>query len=368
MEIDTYIQEALPVDVKGALEKMIVILLRVLNDQAKSGHEISEKHIDTMLYFLDIMERGASYSEGEDAMKILCEFMKNASPANKNIILKWLLKGDAEKSSKFRDYFFEHMARDINLMDILPGMGNSAEADLDILFSNPYFVKHSIFAEAHTGRDPMSSTRLNTLIAFLYNLKQKYGLSEEQTVALCEHVMGKLRILSVDSKLERIYELIYREIGLFGKMKISDAVNRRIAQDSDIPSDLNPEVKKLLYFYKLGGVLGLRELRQVFFSISARHRNIGQPDFEYRDIQVFYNVLMSLSSEMKGRYEEKEDSAKELRWNKYVLPFALFLSFDRQSLNEDESKYENTRPKTVGRSDGTTEEKPGRPTRFGRFV
>jgi predicted unusual protein kinase regulating ubiquinone biosynthesis (AarF/ABC1/UbiB family) len=368
MEIDAYIQEAIPPDVKGALEKMIVILLGVLNDQAKAGHAISEKHVDTMLYFLDIMERGTSYSEGEDAMKVLCEFMKNASVVNKNMILSWLLKGDAEKPSKFRDYFFEHMARDINLMDILPGMGNSAEEDLDILFSNPYFLKHSIFAEAHIGKEPMASTRLNTLMAFLYNLKQKYGLSAEETVALCEHAMGKLRTFSVDSKLERIYELMYREIGLFGKMKISDPINRKIEQDSDIPKDLNPEVKKLIYFYKMGGVLGFRDLRQVFFSISARHRNIGEPDFENKDVQVFYNVLISLSSEVKGRYEEKEDFAKELRWNKYILPFALFLSFDRQSLSEEESKYENTKPITIGRSDGTTEERPGRPTRFGRFV
>jgi len=373
-EIATYIQQAVPPDVKGALEKMIVILLKVMNEQAKAGHTIPEKHINTMLYFLDLMEYGASYSEGEDAIKTLCEFMKNASIANKQIIVKWLNKGDAESRSKFRDYIFEYMAKDVNFLDILPGMGRGAEADLGELFSNPYFVKHSIFSDAHITA-PGISTRLNILIATLSNLRQKYNLSAEETAALFGRTMAKLRALPLDSRLERLYEQMYREIISFDRLKISEAITRRVEHDYyGIPKDLSPNVKKLIYFYKMGGVFSFAELR--FHTMKGKQSVVKR-----EDVEEFYNVLISLSKEIKTRYQEKEDSTRELRWNKYVLPFALFLSFDQQALSEEESRYDSTafqhsvavigadgKPVRDTNGELKTESVPGKPTRFGRFI
>jgi predicted unusual protein kinase regulating ubiquinone biosynthesis (AarF/ABC1/UbiB family) len=317
-------------------------------------------------------------------MADFCEYLKTAEERVKQFVLdNWILRGD--KSSELKDEFFMRMAGwpdyvGISLMEILPGLGNGAESDLGILFANPYFAKYSIFNSVKKGKG-FGLHDVNILIAILQNLVTKYNLSPEQAVGLCEYAMHKLRGLAITGKLEGLYETLYREMGEFGSMKIGDAVKQKIELDSGIPKELNPEVKKLIYFYKMGGVLGFRELRRAFFSISARHKNVGQPDFGYQDVQAFYNILMSLSGEIKGRYEEKENSEKELRWNKYVLPFALFLSFDRQALSEEESRYDSTafqHSVVVRDADGKpvrdengelkTEVVPGQPTRFGRFV
>jgi len=259
------------------------------------------------------------------------------------------------------------MTRDAELMDILPGMGVSAASDLDVLFSNPYFAKHSLFSTVGVGRDEMTRgwhQKVNILIRILHNLSKKYNLSPEQTVELYEQCMGKLRTFVLNSELEGVYRLMYDE------MRNMEHINTRINEDTTIPSGLHPEVKKLIYFYKQGGVLSFSDIRGIFYSITTRATRKIRPEaaFTTRDVEVFYSLLISRANEIKIRYKEKEHSKKEMRWNKYILPFALFLSFDRQALNEKESKYESTRPKKHGMADGTVETRPGQPTRFGRFI
>ncbi|MCX5698318.1 MAG: M48 family metallopeptidase [Candidatus Omnitrophica bacterium] len=132
---------------RNIFDKMVLILIRILNEQVQAGREVPEYQVQNMLHFIDFLEDyDGINSSDEQVIKSLCEFTKHTSLANKNMILGWLIRGDAEGwRVDFRDRFFGHMAEDVNLVDILPGMGNGAEFDLDVLFSIPYFVKKSMF-------------------------------------------------------------------------------------------------------------------------------------------------------------------------------------------------------------------------------
>ncbi len=367
IELNTYCNVALPTVLQSTLEEMIIRLLTMINEQTKAGKQISGENVDSALYFLDVLERRSSYLQGESVVRILCKFIKNASAANKNKILEWLLKGNAGNPSTFRNYFFEHLARDTDLIDALPGMGTGAKSDLDILFSNSYFTRHSMFSSVGVGEDQMTGgwlQKINILIRILHSLTQKYSLSPEQALELYEYTMKKLQPFTLDSKLENVYNLMYKA------MCDMNYVATSISEDTSIPKDLHPEIQKLLYFYKQGGVLSFSDIRGVFFSITAIATRKIKPEahFTRRDIEVFFSLLTSQANEIKNRYENKEKVKKELRWNKYVLPFALFLAFDGQALNEKESRYESTAPKRHGKADGSVETRPGRPTRFGRFI
>jgi len=133
-----------------------------------------------------------------------------------------------------------------------------------------------------------------------------------------------------------------------------EGIDQRIGQEPSIPVDLHPDIKRLIYFFRNGGVLPFRRLRNTIHSIPVRAATGIGPVLRQEDMHIFYDYLNSRSGEIKERYKGEDAKEKDLRWNKYILPIALYLSFDRQAVDIDQMKYRrsDTRP----------------PTRFGRFV
>ncbi|MCX5698317.1 MAG: AarF/UbiB family protein [Candidatus Omnitrophica bacterium] len=191
----------------------------------------------------------------------------------------------------------------------------------------------------------------------MYTLSRRYDLTPDESLKLWEYAIHKLSTYTADEsgsivndKLEGLYVVMYRvcleggkshmaqEIGEFYK-RIVNSISQKIAQDELFPKDLHEDVKRLIYFYKLGGVLPSWKIRELFSPVlpaSSNDRKTGIPDLQDQDIVAFYNVLTNLASKIKNRYPEKELSQKELRWSKYILPFALFASLDRKALTRDE--------------------------------
>ena len=375
MEIDIYKEKEFSGETFRRLEGMVRNFLQALNNQAKAGNQINENSIAAALYFIDILEKhsedvhdqnklaGGVWETWDDhrnsitAIDALAAFMKNAPNNNRISIVRWLSRDNTGKESRFRSYFFKKICEANTRflgsfpVDILPGMGSGAISDLDTLFSNPYFLKYALLGEGDYGKKGL-------VITLLKNLKEKYKLSGEDTVKLYEHVMSKLNTLPLDENLEKLYNLMFREITIKEGLVIEDALQRRIARDTNIPTDLNLSVKKALYFYGLGGVLSPSAMRNLFFDIPQEDLN------KRKSVEIFYDVLMTKTNMIKGRYKEKDVNQKQLRWNKYIVPLALFMSFDQNALDKNVSHavkpptYENSQQGTINANE----------SRFGIFT
>ncbi|MDD5135743.1 MAG: AarF/UbiB family protein, partial [Candidatus Omnitrophica bacterium] len=370
-EGDAYNSAMLSRDIESAFESMILAFLNILNEQVKGGKTVSDADLDKI--FLLIEDLKGSYGTGEAAVSALCGFMKNATLENKIKIMEWVNKGDGEKANDYRDYFFHQMARNPSFIDILPGMGRDPRADIDALFSSPYFTKHAIFSEVRIGEN-QQMFRINMLMAALKNLKARYDLSDEAMLDLYEYVLSKMSGFVIRNGIGRIYErpgkfgrlrsaggisavaggsveAVYNE--LYDAIKWLKPLKARLATDPAIPQDVSDDIKTLIYFYNLGGVLGFRDIREEFGYIQGRASNGRGPALTHRDVEAFYNMLMSKRDGIEARYEEAENYKKDERWNKYTLPFALFLYADGAALDRDQMRYHGY----------DSDEK----TRFGRF-
>jgi ubiquinone biosynthesis protein len=321
------------------LKSIGINMIKIATAYVKSNGNLSRENLNSMLLFLDFLEDTLEYDSGPEIMQAFCGFMKTTPEENKNVILDWISRGSAEKSSRFRKLFFETMIkRDykgndtyvFNYIDLLPGMGKDAETDLDVLFQNAYFVKQMLFSD--TGSLGWGSNA-KFLTVFLSSLRKRYNLSPIQYLRLYENAINKIRKFALTKDMQYLYIESYRRI----RNVLSE--NETILQSLDLQSNLHPRIKIIMYFLKIGGVLTPSFIRDQIFDMKKEIKDKAEAELRHEDIQALYDSLISLADGIKNRYEKDDRAEAESYWNQGITSFALFLSFDKEALNEDEATY-----------------------------
>jgi len=309
-----------------AEETFEAILVQTFEALAK---EPEARQIDLLKRLLAHTDSAAGFmNTQEKTTEALTRYANQATPALKQIIADWISYGadtdgngdekedqTATSRSRVRNSFFR-TALDHHWIRALPGMGVSAEGDLDALFRNAYFIKHM------TREDKIS--KRHTVVSWLTTLNKQYALPYDERLRLYEKTLDYLAPLPLDDGLRELYNQLF--LYAAGELytvrddkvtRLDIGVGLREKQKEDLsPAQLKHHLGLL---HRHGGFLSAEELSYRLYVLKSRDLI---PDL-YASVASERDNFRRRFKRNPHKSQRMNDEAEQDAWTLYALPLGI---------------------------------------------